>query len=190
MHRYNMCSDIINPWNENTDNEYWVWIIIWLRYSHQRQLDWQRNYNTRPSELSGAMNRLSINVTNKYANAVQHEQTYKDLYHSKSSLVKYALSLLGKGTGNGQAIRDEILVIMHRHNIPENNAHFYEQWHQKLHNNTTPDDIVICEALLAFLYSGNIEDYRNTLKEAVLPKNEWHLMKEKLLLSLGIIEII
>jgi alpha-glucan,water dikinase len=26
-----------------------------------------------------------------------------------------------------------------------------QDWHQKLHNNTTPDDIVICEAFIAFL---------------------------------------
>ena len=28
-----------------------------------------------------------------------------------------------------------------------------EEWHQKLHNNTSPDDVVICEALLAYLES-------------------------------------
>jgi len=26
-----------------------------------------------------------------------------------------------------------------------------EEWHQKLHNNTTPDDVPICQAYLAFL---------------------------------------
>ena len=26
-----------------------------------------------------------------------------------------------------------------------------EQWHQKLHNNTSPDDVVICQALLAYI---------------------------------------
>ena len=170
MHRYHKCSDIINNWDENTSIEYWTWIVIWLRYSYQRQLDWQRNYNTRPRELSNSMDRLSMIVTTKYSNSISKEKKYKNLFHSQASLIKYALSLLGKGTGNGQAIRDEILVIMHKHHIPENNAHFYEQWHQKLHNNTTPDDIVICEALLAFLYSGNIEDYRNTLKRGGVTK--------------------
>jgi len=29
-----------------------------------------------------------------------------------------------------------------------------EQWHQKLHNNSSPDDVVICEALLAYIRSG------------------------------------
>jgi hypothetical protein len=31
---------------------------------------------------------------------------------------------------------------------------FLEQWHQKLHQNTTPEDVTICEAYLAFLHSG------------------------------------
>ena len=64
------------------------------------------------------------------------------------------LGTVGKGSGSGQRVRDEILNIMHRHNISERAGHFYEQWHQKLHNNTTPDDIPICEALLAYLRSG------------------------------------
>ena len=59
--------------------------------------------------------------------------------------------MIGKGSGNGQRVRDEILHILQRNKIGEN---FYEQWHQKLHNNTTPDDIHICEALLAFLKNG------------------------------------
>jgi hypothetical protein len=29
-----------------------------------------------------------------------------------------------------------------------------EEWHQKLHNNTSPDDVAICEALLAMLGAG------------------------------------
>ena len=52
---------------------------------------------------------------------------------------------------------------MHRHKIKETAGHFYEEWHQKLHNNTTPEDVPICEALLAFLRSGNLSDYWNHL---------------------------
>lgn len=29
-----------------------------------------------------------------------------------------------------------------------------EEWHQKLHNNTSPDDVAICEALVAYIDSG------------------------------------
>lgn len=60
------------------------------------------------------------------------------------------LSNLGSG-GDGQRIRDEILHIMHRNHIPERKDTWMEQWHQKLHNNTTPDDVHICEAYIAFL---------------------------------------
>lgn len=54
---------------------------------------------------------------------------------------------------------------MHNHKIPETAGHFYEQWHQKLHNNTTPDDIPICEALLAYLKTGDMGQYWSTLKQ-------------------------
>lgn len=32
---------------------------------------------------------------------------------------------------------------------------FLEQWHQKLHTNTTPADITICEAYIDFLHNGD-----------------------------------
>ena len=48
-----------------------------------------------------------------------------------------------------QAVRDEILNIMHRNNIGEKRGTWMEDWHQKLHNNTTPDDVAICEAFIA-----------------------------------------
>ena len=61
---------------------------------------------------------------------------------------------------------------MHRNKMsksPEKN--FYEQWHQKLHNNTTPDDIVICEAVINFLKSkGDMSVYWKTLKEGGISK--------------------
>ena len=182
MHRYNKCSDIVKNWgisdnDKHKENKYqysenWIWIYIWLRYSFLRQLDWQRNYNTRPALLSGAMSNLSDILTRKYSEFVKNEKKYKNLIESKSFIIKNILSLLGKGTGNGQEIRDEILKIMHRNKMsksPEKN--FYEQWHQKLHNNTTPDDIVICEAVINFLKSkGDMNIYWKTLKEGGISK--------------------
>ena len=42
-----------------------------------------------------------------------------------------------------------------------------EQWHQKLHNNTTPDDVPICQALINYIDSGlDVGQYWATLKEA------------------------
>lgn len=76
------------------------------------------------------------------------------------------LSSVGRG-GDGQAIRDEILNIMHRNHIKEVKGTWMEEWHQKLHNNTTPDDVPICEAYLSFLYSnGDNGAYWRSLSDA------------------------
>ena len=40
-----------------------------------------------------------------------------------------------------------------------------EEWHQKLHNNTSPDDVDICAALLAYIDADlDISAYWATLK--------------------------
>ena len=84
MHRYNKCSDIVKNWDTNDNDkdnnifksEKWIWIYIWLRYSFLRQLDWQRNYNTRPALLSGAMSNLSDILTRKYSEFIKSDKCY------------------------------------------------------------------------------------------------------------------
>ena len=40
-----------------------------------------------------------------------------------------------------------------------------EEWHQKLHNNSCPDDIVICQALIAYIESDlDLSKYWRTLE--------------------------
>ena len=42
-----------------------------------------------------------------------------------------------------------------------------EEWHQKLHNNTSPDDVAICQALIDYIDSGlDMSAYWATLKVA------------------------
>ena len=42
-----------------------------------------------------------------------------------------------------------------------------EQWHQKLHNNASPDDVAICAALLAHIDAGlDVAAYWTTLEVA------------------------
>jgi alpha-glucan,water dikinase len=128
-------------------------LYVWLRFSAIRQLTWQRNYNTKPRELSHAQDRLTGKIADLYRSEVQARP-----------FLRLMLATIGRG-GDGQRIRDEILQIMHRHHIKEVSGHFTEEWHQKLHNNTTPDDIVICEAYLDFLRSdGNLDRYYQTLQ--------------------------
>ena len=151
MHRFNLCYDLIDKTGK--EDEGLALIFIWMRYSFLRQLDWQRNYNTKPSELSHAQDRLTLKLSTLYCSNPAGRE-----------LIRLIISTLGRG-GEGQRIRDEILHIMHRHRIKEVSGHFLEEWHQKLHNNTTPDDIEICKAYIEFLRSdGNLELFYRTLE--------------------------
>ena len=112
----------------------------------------ERTYNTQPRELAHAQDRLTHRLAELYLGA-----------HDGRPMLRLMLASIGRG-GDGQRIRDEILQIMHRHHLKEVTGHFLEEWHQKLHNNTTPDDVVICEAYLEFLRSnGNQERFYQTL---------------------------
>ncbi len=154
MHRFNLCHDLLAGVDE--DPQALALLFIWLRFSAIRQLDWQRHYNTKPRELAHAQSRLTERLAEIYAN------------HPQSRLwVRLMLSTVGQGGNRGQQVRDEILDIMHRHHIKEVGGHFMEEWHQKLHNNTTPDDVVICEAYLAFLRSdGHLDTFYKVLSNA------------------------
>jgi alpha-glucan,water dikinase len=151
MHRFNLCHDLLD--RAGSDENGLALIYVWMRYSFLRQLDWQRSYNTKPGELAHAQDRLTLKLARIYISE-----------HRSREFVALIMSTLGRG-GEGQRIRDEILHIMHRHHIKEVAGHFMEEWHQKLHNNTTPDDIVICEAYIAFLRSnGDHELFYRTLE--------------------------
>ncbi len=152
MHRFNLCYDLIEE--AAGDRDAWTTLFVWLRYSAIRQLDWQRHYNTKPRELAHAQDRLTAKLAESF---IRHPQ--------QRDLIRLMLGCVGRG-GEGQRIRDEILHIMHRHHIKEVGGTWMEQWHQKLHNNTTPDDVVICEAYLAFLRgNGNRDAYDAALLE-------------------------
>jgi alpha-glucan, water dikinase len=151
MHRFNLCYDLLDEIKKN-DMDGLALIFVWLRFSAIRQLDWQRNYNTTPRELGHAMDRLTLKLADRYANEQERD------------LIRLILTTLGRGS-NAQRVRDEILNIMHRHRIKEVSGHFMEEWHQKLHNNATPDDIVICEAYLEFLRSdGSLDRFYKRLE--------------------------
>ncbi|KAK9860996.1 hypothetical protein WJX84_011575 [Apatococcus fuscideae] len=116
-------------------------LVVWLRFSAARLLTWNRNYNIKPREISAAQERL----TRQLAETLEMRPELHDL-------VLLAMAAVGRGgEGNqGQRIRDEILTVQSRNNAK---GGMMEEWHQKLHNNSSPDDIIICQALLAYLQS-------------------------------------
>ncbi len=153
MHRFDLCYDLLDRASQSIDGL--ALIFVWLRFSAIRQLDWQRNYNTKPRELAHAMDRLTLKLASLFTAGGEGRE-----------MIRMIMATLGRG-GEGQRVRDEILNIMHRHNIKEVSGHFLEEWHQKLHNNTTPDDVVLCEAYIEFLKSnGDLDRFYRTLESS------------------------
>jgi alpha-glucan,water dikinase len=161
MHRFDLCHELLDrvepppsisaPYDSASAGL--ALLFVWLRFSAIRQLDWQRNYNTKPRELAHAQDRLTLKLAHRFA----HQR-------GERPWLRLMFTTVGRG-GEGQRVRDEVLNIMHRHHIKEVSGHFMEEWHQKLHNNTTPDDVVICEAYLAFLRSnGDRATFYRTLE--------------------------
>ena len=104
-------------------NQYSAYLFIWLRYSFNRQLTWQKSYNTKPKDLQWAQVTLTDEICGLYSRLYGKD---RETFLSSADLLRQMLSMIGKGSGNGQRVRDDILHIMHKHKIPESAGHFYE----------------------------------------------------------------
>ncbi|KAG9160561.1 hypothetical protein Leryth_020717 [Lithospermum erythrorhizon] len=130
-----------------------------MRFMATRQLIWNKNYNVKPREISKAQDRLTDLLQNVYTS---HPQ-----YHE---LLRMIMATVGRGGEGdvGQRIRDEILVIQRKNDCK---GGIMEEWHQKLHNNTSPDDVIICQALIDYIKNDfDINVYWKTLNENGITK--------------------
>ncbi|KAM1102978.1 hypothetical protein ACFX19_011736 [Malus domestica] len=158
MHRFNIAADLVNQAKDAGELGL-AGILVWMRFMATRQLIWNKNYNVKPREISKAQNRLTDLLQNVYANYPQYRE-----------LLRMILSTVGRGGEGdvGQRIRDEILVVQRNNDC---NGSFMEEWHQKLHNNTSPDDVVICQALMDYIKNDfDIGVYWKTLNENGITK--------------------
>ncbi|XP_061976587.1 alpha-glucan water dikinase, chloroplastic-like isoform X1 [Populus nigra] len=158
MHRFNIAADLMDKAKDAGELGL-AGILVWMRFMATRQLIWNKNYNVKPREISKAQDRLTDLLQDIYASNPQHQE-----------LLRMIMSTVGRGGEGdvGQRIRDEILVIQ-RNN--ECKGGMMEEWHQKLHNNTSPDDVIICQALIDHIKSDfDISVYWKTLKENGITK--------------------
>ena len=179
MHRYQKVRDCLFLLDLENPNES-LWIYIWLKYSFRRLLTWQRKFNTPPKDLQWSMHCLTFELTKRFAELYNSSKKNKKFCLSSKIIIKDSCVLVGKGRENGQRIRDEILNIFHKFHISEKIDSFYEQWHQKLHNNTTPDDIIICQALVNFLRTNNMQEFWNTLNYGGVNKQRLESFERKI----------
>jgi len=140
MHRYNAGADMLS--NAHSKGEAGlVALFCWFRFMALRQLVWNNDYNIKPREISVAQTRMTEGLSAIYRRNPEHRD-----------IVRLIMATIGRGGAGdvGQRIRDEILAVQQKNNCK---GGMMEEWHQKLHNNTSPDDVPICEALLKYIAS-------------------------------------
>ncbi|TVU30245.1 hypothetical protein EJB05_21855 [Eragrostis curvula] len=155
MHRFNIATDLAEQ-AKDAGQLGLAGLLVWMRFMATRQLVWNKNYNVKPREISQAQDRFTDILQNLYK-----------LYPEHREMIRMIMSAVGRGGEGdvGQRIRDEIL----RNN--DCMGGMMEEWHQKLHNNTSPDDVVICQALMDYLNSNlDITVYWDTLNKNGITK--------------------
>lgn len=158
MHRFNIAADLMDQ-AKDAGQMGLAGILVWMRFMATRQLIWNKNYNVKPREISKAQDRLTDLLQNVYIS-----------YPGYRELVRMIMSTVGRGGEGdvGQRIRDEILVIQRKNDCK---GGMMEEWHQKLHNNTSPDDVIICQALIDYIDSDlDIGVYWKTLNDNGITK--------------------
>ena len=138
MHRYNAGADMLGAMHGAGEPGLTA-LFCWFRFMALRQLVWNNDYNIKPREISAAQARMTEGLSAIY----RQDPEYRDI-------VRLIMATIGRGGDGdvGQRIRDEILAVQQKNNCK---GGMMEEWHQKLHNNTSPDDVPICEALLKFI---------------------------------------
>ncbi|KAI3887334.1 hypothetical protein MKX03_002738 [Papaver bracteatum] len=158
MHRFNIAADLVD-WAKDAGELGLAGILVWMRFMATRQLIWNKNYNVKPREISKAQDRLTDLLQTVYKSQPQYRE-----------ILRMIMSTVGRGGEGdvGQRIRDEILVVQRNNNC---SGGMMEEWHQKLHNNTSPDDVIICQALIDYIKSDfDISVYWNTLNSNGITK--------------------
>ncbi|XP_010520833.1 PREDICTED: alpha-glucan water dikinase 2 isoform X2 [Tarenaya hassleriana] len=160
MHRFNIATEFTERCK---DEGVWglISIMVWMRYMATRHLIWNKNYNVKPREISEALERFTNLLERIYL-----------MQPNKREITRLIMALVGRGGQGdvGQRIRDEILDIQRNNDCKTG---MMEEWHQKLHNNSSADDVIICEALLNYVRSDfRIDAYWQTLKANGLTKEK------------------
>ncbi|XP_042408613.1 alpha-glucan water dikinase, chloroplastic-like isoform X1 [Zingiber officinale] len=158
MHRFNIAADLAEQ-ARGSGQLGLAGILVWLRFMAMRHLIWNKNYNVKPREISKAQDRLTDLLQDIYKDSPQYRE-----------ILRMIMATVGRGGEGdvGQRIRDEILVIQRNNDCK---GGMMEEWHQKLHNNTSPDDVVICQALIDYIKSDfDISVYLDTLNKNGITK--------------------
>ncbi|KAJ7518030.1 hypothetical protein O6H91_21G052000 [Diphasiastrum complanatum] len=168
FNRFILASELLDA-AESLGAEGMAFVFTWLRFSALKQLTWHRNCNYQSKDIAHVQKSLATLMAKK----VIHGKSHKVRHFARLSL-----ETLPRGGGDAEQIRMGILHIMRENGIREGHRpgieeRFLEQWHQKLHTNSTQEDIHICEAYIQFLHTNNIDDFYRVLWENGSITREW-----------------
>ena len=160
FNRFCLVLDMVPPKDAATGETVGA-LYAWLRYSALRLLPHYKNSNYQSKDCAHVQEAVASKFADLAACGADGDAR---------AAARAALGLLPRGGGNGDDIRMGILNIMRAHGIREGHRpgiedRFIEEWHQKLHTNTGPDDIAICESYLHFLHTGSLDEMYRVLWE-------------------------
>jgi len=155
--RFCMVMDLLDA--AQTDEEVMAWVYVVLRLHYGKQLRWYGDFNYQSKDIAHLQDTLSRRMALAACYAPNPRSR---------RLARMAMAFLSRGGGMSEQIRLQILDMMRRHGIKEGHRpgiedRFLEQWHQKLHQSSTPEDVAICEAYLHFLHTGRDGDFWHAL---------------------------
>ncbi|CEL93310.1 unnamed protein product [Vitrella brassicaformis CCMP3155] len=162
VQRYSLCQELLDDDSlSKADIDVWAWIYVWFKFASLRVLDCQRGGSTtHPKTLAAAGNQLSLTLCHFWRSSVKNRP-----------IIRMILAMLGRGSvSSGQRIEHDLYQIIHRPGRPQSHSQFLDQWLKKVTHNPTPDDLLICKGLLAYLKSGQVSDYWGTLEDGGLTR--------------------
>jgi len=151
LDRMRLVNENIKGVAESDDGLAWIYTI--LRFNVMKLVGISRRSNYQSKDLAHTQKTVTENIASVYGR-----------YPEARMWMRLMAATVPRGGGNGDAVRLEILDIMRRNGFKEGHRpgiedHFIEQWHQKLHTNCAPDDLIIADAYIRFLETGNQDDY-------------------------------
>ncbi|KAL3153548.1 Phosphoglucan, water dikinase, chloroplastic [Trebouxia sp. C0009 RCD-2024] len=160
FNRFILANEILDA-ADSAGAEGMSFFFTWMRLSSTKQLDWYRNSSYQSKDIAHVQKTITQRIADKARSSKDPQCRF---------FARLAVAGLPRGGGDGDAIRHGILNIMRENGIKEGHrpgieCKFLEAWHQKLHTNTTPEDITVCEAYIAFLESGDPGTYSRVLWE-------------------------
>lgn len=163
---FSICNDFAN--SPDFDAEQTAWLFAYVRLFSIRDIRVSMRHNYQVKDISHIQDVFSMTLSRAYVDSFRAKGSNNSPL--QRALLRNIISFTPRGGGNGDEVRLFILDVMRRNGIREGHRPgiedpFLEQWHQKLHSSSTPEDITICEAYILFQETNSADRFYSYLWE-------------------------